>query len=959
MSNNIKNSSFSLTSNHDVESCLTNIIIETIYVQVENDVTVMNNLKDSEIPTYEHPCPDEIGQHECDRALGEIYGNGIYVGDSKLNNTNNCTCSDTTSNGTEIYTDYNNYFNNLSFFQWVNQNGGNGQSRYNQITIDATTAANIAATTTTNDVTFSLEYAIETYGTTCSSASNCDTPHENITWVRVNRQEDDGSITLLYNGCPENNIITIDVCQSTSQASCDENSSDFLSSWGWDDNTTNNGYFELILIPDIPSNWPVPNDEFAPENFSTAAINRLSQTGIDLDQQFTQLNGTSGGFLTLNYVNGDIIQYSISTITYDGDDLTVEMSGLVSSELQSYQLVGLGDTFGICISLDEPEPSVSVTPTNTVTPTVTPTPTITNTPPSSVPTTPPVSSTPPSSPPATPTVITGLTNDCGIITILPMEVICVSKNSSGPDIPDGSTQIIVTGGTPPYTILWENGETTAEITGLTPGSYTVTVNDYYSDFVITVTCIVGSDSFYIDKFTECPDCGNISCYFNILPSPTEKDYRNPQQTSQVNEIYISGLTNFDPNMVYNFIGLEGCYEYDSTILWSGETYSALTIENRYDTCADCTPVIPPVIPQPTLCLIGNGNYIEFTPDNVVDVNGNYTWTNNSDGLVLTYNMIDTRWEVTPWSNVGNGIMVQNSTLEIPTGTFINLGNTQSTIWNMSEGPCTSNELKLNVISTPETCRGFDDGAAILQGIGGTPPYQYRIQGVLPYPNYSNNGVFTNLLIGNYLAEVLDSNGDTYTIPFTIEQGEITLEFNLNVTSNIVIGNESTRTWTYGIQIQPSVTNLLPNEVITFDINLTHTRLKRDTGLAIFSSQHIITKNNNDNIPYNTSQINTYSNPTTCSVTTTNEVTEVFTETATNVIFGPNDTSINGEVTQTVIIDGQGLDCSYECRMEGMYRTELEITNLQISGGTNCHTVGNGGVKYVVQELNVNACDALP
>jgi len=41
----------------------------------------------------------------------------------------------------------------------------------------------------------------------------------------------------------------------------------------------------------------------------------------------------------------------------------------------------------------------------------------------------------------------------------------------------GSATISVTGGTPPYTYTWNNGDSTATITGLAPGTYRVTVRD--------------------------------------------------------------------------------------------------------------------------------------------------------------------------------------------------------------------------------------------------------------------------------------------------------------------------------------------------------------------------------------------------------------------------------------------------------------------------------------------------
>ena len=43
---------------------------------------------------------------------------------------------------------------------------------------------------------------------------------------------------------------------------------------------------------------------------------------------------------------------------------------------------------------------------------------------------------------------------------------------------DGSVDVTVTGGTPDYTYLWNDGATTQDRTGLGAGTYTVTVTDH-------------------------------------------------------------------------------------------------------------------------------------------------------------------------------------------------------------------------------------------------------------------------------------------------------------------------------------------------------------------------------------------------------------------------------------------------------------------------------------------------
>jgi spore coat protein CotF len=192
----------------------------------------------------------------------------------------------------------------------------------------------------------------------------------------------------------------------------------------------------------------------------------------------------------------------------------------------------------------------------------------------------------------------------------------------------------------------------------------------------------------------------------------------------------------------------------------------------------------------------------------------------------------------------------------------------------------------------------------------------------------------------------------------LKQGENTTEFNLNVTTNIITESFSTKTWEYSIQITPNVSNLLSNQFITFDLNMTHTMVSRDSGTAIFNSEHEIIKNNVTPITYTTSPTNTNTVQTQCTITV-NEITEVFTESVQSLQYNPTDTSIVGTITQTVIIDGGGADCGLDCRMIGNYTTNLQISNVRLVNGENCQSIGTAGIKTATQQLNTNDCGALP
>jgi len=86
--------------------------------------------------------------------------------------------------------------------------------------------------------------------------------------------------------------------------------------------------------------------------------------------------------------------------------------------------------------------------------------------------------------------MTGLTNECNVKTIFPMGVTCVVTSPSSLYSSDGIAQLVITGGTPPYNISWDNGNGTPIITNLSVGSYGATITDYYGDFSARTTCVL-------------------------------------------------------------------------------------------------------------------------------------------------------------------------------------------------------------------------------------------------------------------------------------------------------------------------------------------------------------------------------------------------------------------------------------------------------------------------------------
>jgi hypothetical protein len=88
-----------------------------------------------------------------------------------------------------------------------------------------------------------------------------------------------------------------------------------------------------------------------------------------------------------------------------------------------------------------------------------------------------------------PPTIIGYQNECGIITILPMSVVCESSPPSVWGLKDGEVSVSITGGTAPYTVTWlNNGNVSPALEMVGNGSYTATTVDFYGDYTVTVVC---------------------------------------------------------------------------------------------------------------------------------------------------------------------------------------------------------------------------------------------------------------------------------------------------------------------------------------------------------------------------------------------------------------------------------------------------------------------------------------
>jgi len=108
-------------------------------------------------------------------------------------------------------------------------------------------------------------------------------------------------------------------------------------------------------------------------------------------------------------------------------------------------------------------------------------------------------------------------NECGVLTLLELGIICNVINPTVDNPNGGVLSVYVTGGTAPYTIVWETPDG-AFITGQTiynqvGGEYTVTVYDKWRDFVATTTCSIVQP-------IDCEYDAGVSIFNLPTPTPT-------------------------------------------------------------------------------------------------------------------------------------------------------------------------------------------------------------------------------------------------------------------------------------------------------------------------------------------------------------------------------------------------------------------------------------------------------
>ncbi|NVK05552.1 MAG: hypothetical protein HWD92_12060, partial [Flavobacteriia bacterium] len=309
---------------------------------------------------------------------------------------------------------------------------------------------------------------------------------------------------------------------------------------------------------------------------------------------------------------------------------------------------------------------------------------------------------------------------------------------------DGVAYAAAAGGDAPYSYLWSDGQTTDTATGLTVGSYTVTVTDSNGCQVsVGVNITQPSSALSASALVN----GNVDCFGNATGSATA-----------------SGSGGTAP---YSYLWSDGQTVANATGLIAGSYSVTVTDANG---CSDTASV---TITQPSAALTSASTVIQ----NVSCFGG------NNGSAFVTYTGGTSPYTVS-WSNGAGTDSIINLTAGVYTVliTDANGCTTQDTITitQPSAALIATGSVSANVL-----CFGNATGAATVTAAGGTAPYTYS------WSNGATTASISNLIAGTYSVTVTDVNGCQDTASVTITQPSAALSVSLVASQNIDCFGNST------------------------------------------------------------------------------------------------------------------------------------------------------------------------
>ena len=281
---------------------------------------------------------------------------------------------------------------------------------------------------------------------------------------------------------------------------------------------------------------------------------------------------------------------------------------------------------------------------------------------------------------------------------------------------DGALDLTVSGGTAPYTYAWSNGATTQDLSGLTAGTYNVTVTDNNGCTTTKSVTIIQPSAL---TATSSPT--NVSC--------------NASSNGTID------LTVWGGNLPYTYAWSNGATTQDLSGLTAG-TYNVTVTDNN-----GCITTESVTITEPSaLTAASSQTNVSCNGSS----NGDINLTVSGGNAPYTY-----AWNNGATTDDLNGLTA---------GTY-NVTFTDNNGCTTTES-VTITEPRVLAASSSQTngnCNGSSNGAIDLTVSGGNAPYTYT------WDNGATTQDLAGLTAGTYNVTVTDNNGCTTTESVTITE----------------------------------------------------------------------------------------------------------------------------------------------------------------------------------------------
>jgi len=275
---------------------------------------------------------------------------------------------------------------------------------------------------------------------------------------------------------------------------------------------------------------------------------------------------------------------------------------------------------------------------------------------------------------------------------------------------EGSIQITVGGGTPPYSYNWSNGVTTSANINLIAGNYDLTITDANG-------CLL-TQNYTITEPTEIAISG-VETHVTIFGDSD-------------GAIDLT-VTNGTPG--YTFLWSNGATTEDLNTITAGDYAVTVTDANG------CTQTAMFTITEPTQLVVS------------FNASTNVSCTGFADGTID----IDVMGAVSPYTFLWSNGATTEDLSDLAPGTYqVTVTDTNGALANLATAITITEPTQLAdnpATITNVSCNGGNDGNITMNPTGGTPPYSYLWANGL-----GTNPAVNNLPAGTYTVTITDANG---------------------------------------------------------------------------------------------------------------------------------------------------------------------------------------------------------